>query len=96
MKAEKTITAPKYVDLISRSEKQIQSEALDLEVQKAKSGLEVTIATTKLDLANAKQRLLKTQCAIPYSVEKEAEATQEVEDYTKGLAFAVKILKERF
>ena len=93
---KKVATPQKYVDLISKSDKQTQSEELALEVQKAKSGLEVTIATTNLDLANAKQTLLKTQCAIPYSVNDEAAASEEVEALEKGLAFAKRILEERF
>jgi hypothetical protein len=58
--------------------------------------LEVTIATTNLDLANAKQNLLKTQCAIPYSVNAEAAASEEVDALEKGLEFAKRILEERF
>lgn len=89
-------TPVKYSDLISKSEKDIQVEELALEVQKAKSNLEVTIATTKFDLANAKQALAKTKAAIPYSVNAELSAYREVEALEEGLAFAEGILAERF
>ena len=95
-KEEKTLAPQKYVDLISKSDKQVQSEELALEVQKAKSGLEVTIAKTNLDLANARQKLIKTQCAVPYDVNAELEAFQAVNELQGGLEFAQNILSERF
>lgn len=69
---------------------------MDLTVQEAKSSLEVTIATTKRDLARANQELAKTQAAIPYNVHAEADALAQVESLQYGLAFAERILKERF
>ena len=89
-------TPLKYKDLISQSETQIQSEQLELDVQKAKSKLEVDISQTKLDLANAKQALSVTKRAIPYSVHEEIKAHQEVESLELGLAYAEKVLSERF
>jgi len=56
----------------------------------------VTIATTKFDLANARQALSKTKAAIPYSVNAELSAYREVEALEEGLAFAEGILAERF
>jgi hypothetical protein len=69
---------------------------LDLKVQEAKSSLEVTIATTKRDLAQAKQSLGRYQAAVPYNVKHEMEAHQEVVALEAGLAFAEKVLAERF
>lgn len=69
---------------------------MDLKVQEAKSSLEVTIATTKRDLAQAKQQLAKTQSSIPYDVGYEMRMYQEVKSLEDGLAFAEKVLSERF
>ena len=69
---------------------------MDLRVQEAKSSLEVTIATTKRDLAQAKQVLSRRQSAIPYSISNEMEAHEAVVALENGLAFAEKVLAERF
>lgn len=69
---------------------------MDLKVQEAKSSLEVTIATTKRDLAQAKQSLARYQAAIPYNVSHEMHAHEEVVNLEAGLAFAEKVLAERF
>jgi hypothetical protein len=58
--------------------------------------LEVTVATTKKDLASAKRRLAAAKSNVPYSVQLEFDAHQEVEGLEKALAFAEKILLERF
>jgi hypothetical protein len=65
-------------------------------VQKAKSGLEVAIAQTRLDLAEANQKLADTKRAIPYSLKAELTAYQEVEELQSGLDYAEKVLTERF
>ena len=95
MSTKKT-EALKYKDLISKSEQQIQSEELDLKVQESKSHLEVTIATTKRDLARAKQDLAKTQSQVPYNVHAEIDAQANVDSLQYGLEYAERILKERF
>lgn len=69
---------------------------MDLKVQESKSSLEVIIATTKRDLAVAKQDLTKTQAAVPYKVDREMEVYQNVTALEEGLAFAEKVLAERF
>lgn len=94
--AQKATKALSYKELISKSEKEIQLEELDLKVQEAKSSLEVTIATTKRDLAQAKQSLTRYQSAVPYSVSNEMEAYEHVVALENGLAFAEKVLAERF
>ncbi len=58
--------------------------------------MEVTIATTKRDLAMKRRELEECKRSLDYSVVKEAKVTQEVADLEDGLAFAEKILKERF
>jgi hypothetical protein len=65
-------------------------------VQKAKSKLEVDIAQTKLDLANARQKLATSKRAIPYKVQDEIAAFQEVQSLEEGLEYALDVLKERF
>ena len=69
---------------------------MDLKVQEAKSSLEVTIATTKRDLAQAKQSLARYQASVPYNVKHEMEAYENVVALENGLAFAEKVLAERF
>lgn len=90
MAQKATNKALSYKELI------LKSEELNLKVQESKSSLEVTIATTKRDLAVAKQQLIKTQSAIPYKVEREMEAYHQVTALETGLAFAEKVLAERF
>lgn len=94
--AQKANKALSYKELISKSEKEIQLEELDLKVQEAKSSLEVTIATTKRDLAQAKQALTRRQSDIPYRVKDEMEAYEAVVALEQGLAYAEKVLAERF
>ena len=86
----------KYRDLINKSQSQVEQEELDLKEQEAKSHLELSIAQTKLDLANAKKDLAKAQCAVPYNVQAELVALEAVESKKAGLAFAEAILAERF
>ena len=92
-KATKVLT---YKELISKSDSQIQSEELDLKVQESKSELEVTIATTKRDLAVAKRNLTNSQSRIPYNIKYEMENYQTVTELEAGLAFAERVLAERF
>ena len=89
-------TPLKYKDLISQSQEEIQSERLELDVQKSKSKLEMAIAQTKFDLSEAKQKLARTQRANPYCVQAEISASQEVTGLEEGLKFAEKVLTERF
>jgi len=56
----------------------------------------VTIATTRFELAEAKQKLSDSQRANPYCVEEEMRAAQYVDDLEGGLAYAEKVLAERF
>lgn len=86
----------KYVDLISQSEGEKKSEQLQLDVQKAKSNLEVSIAQTNVDLAEAKQKLADAIRAVPYNVDTEIAAFMEVQSLQDGLVYAKKVLKERF
>ena len=69
---------------------------MDLKVQEAKSNLEITIATTKRDLAQARKRLSIAQAYVPYDVKAELMITEEVIALENGLAFAERILAERF
>jgi len=93
---QKPEKALKYEDLISQSEENKRSEQIQLDVQKAKSGLEVAIAQTKLDLAEANQKLSNSKRAVPYSLKAELKAYQEVEELQSGLDYAQKVLTERF
>ena len=96
MKTTTPVAAVSYKNLISKSQTQLEAEDLDLKVQEAKSSLEVTVATTKRDLSVAKRNLAKTQSASPYNVQNELAASQEVASLEEGLAFAEKVLAERF
>jgi hypothetical protein len=58
--------------------------------------LEITIATTKRDLAQARKRLSIAQAYVPYDVKAELMITEEVIALENGLAFAERILAERF
>jgi len=92
----KKATTEKYRDLISKSEQTLQQEDLDLQVQSAKSEVEVTLATTKRDLARAKQALEKSKSATPYKPQDEMRCMEEVEAIERGIVFLERILKERF
>lgn len=85
-----------YRALISKSDKEVLAEELDLKVQSAKSDLEVTVATTKRDLAIAKRKLISAKSAYPYSVHDELAAWDDVQALEKGLAYAQAVLTERF
>jgi hypothetical protein len=74
----------------------VKSEQLALDVQKAKSQLEVNIAQTTFDLAEAQQRLSDAKASNPYNLQREIKAYEEVESLTSGLAYAKKVLEERF
>lgn len=86
-----------YRDLIApKSQNEQLKEELDLKVTESKASLEVTIATTKKDLATAKRRLDAAKSAYPYSVQNEMDAAEEVEQLERGLQFAINVLEERF
>lgn len=85
-----------YRELISKSEKEIQSEELDLKVQQSKSQLEIDIATSKRDLAVAKKELMQTKAAIPYDVAAELKAYNKVKGLELGLVYAEEVLATRF
>lgn len=69
---------------------------MELDVQRAKSVVELAVAKTNLDLAEAKQRLAEAKRANPYSLEAEIAAFNEVEGLEGGLEYAQKVLEERF
>ncbi len=69
---------------------------MDLTVQEAKSSLEVTVATTKRDLARAKSKLAEAMARVPYEVDRELSVYNEVKGLEEGLAFAQQVLAERF
>lgn len=54
------------------------------------------ISQTKLDLAKAKQVLAKNKRRVPYDVSLEIKAYTEVKALEEGLAYAEKVLAERF
>ncbi len=56
----------------------------------------MSIAQTKLELANARQRLAEAKRANPYSIETEITAIQAVLDLEQGLEYAESVLEERF
>lgn len=86
-----------YRELIApKSQNEQLKEELDLKVTESKASLEVTIATTKKDLAGAKRRLDSAKSAYPYSVKNEMNAAEEVEQLERGLKFAEAVLEERF
>jgi hypothetical protein len=85
-----------YRELISKSDKEVLAEELDLKVQSAKSDLEVTVATTKRDLAVAKKKLIDTMSANPYNIQAEMNAHQAVKALEDGLAYAQDVLTSRF
>jgi hypothetical protein len=58
--------------------------------------LEVTIATTKKDLASARRELIAAQSAVPYNVQYELDAYQQVQGLESALDFAERILLQRF
>lgn len=91
-----TTVSLKYRDLISKSQEQIDQEQMDLNVQEAKSSVELTISKTKLSLAKAKKALSEIQSAVPYYIEEELKATQNVKELQDGLDFATNILTDRF
>jgi len=86
----------KYVDLISKSAKDLEKEELELRVQESKSSLEIDIATTNRDLAQARKHLVQAQCASPYILQNEINALEQVESLERGLDLAKKILSDRF
>ena len=92
----KKTQAVSYREMISKTSQEIVEEELDLKVQTAKSELEITIATTKRDLAVAKRKLAEAQCSYPYKVESELEAQETVLALEKGLQFAQSVLASRF
>lgn len=95
-KAQNNQEQQSYRALISKSDKEVLAEELDLKVQSAKSDLEITVATTKRDLAIAKQKLTAAMSACPYSVHDEIEAWDNVQALEKGLAYAQAVLADRF
>ena len=86
----------KYKDLISKSEAQIQAEDIELSVQEAKSSIEVTIAKTKRDIAQTSKKLKAAQSANPYDLKKEISIYSDLKALEDGLAYAEKVLTERF
>jgi hypothetical protein len=94
--AKQTVTSLKYRDLINKSDSTLKVEALDLKEAKAKAQLQVTIATSKLKLAESEEALTKAMCADPYSLDAEIQAYNDVESIKAGLEYAERVLAERF
>ena len=96
MATQKVVKQLSYRELISRSEKDLLEEELDLKVQESKSQLEIDIATTRRDLSLAKRKLADAQSRVPYDVQVEINASKEVKALEEGIAFAEKVLAERY
>ena len=86
----------KYRELISRSEKDLLEEELDLKVQEPKSQLEIDIATKRRDLSLAKRKLADAQARVPYDVQLEIDAAKNVKALEECIAFAEAVLAERY
>jgi hypothetical protein len=85
-----------YKEMISKSQEYKQSEQVELDVQLAKSSVEVAIATNNKDLAEARMVLNKAKAAVPYDLETELKAYKNVADLERGLEYAKRVLAERF
>lgn len=58
--------------------------------------MEIDIATTKRDLSVAKRKLAEAQARVPYDVQVEINASKEVKALEEGIAFAERVLAERY
>lgn len=67
-----------------------------MHVTKAKAALTVAIAITESDLAQARIDLTKTMGAVPYKVEDQIEAEDNVAQLEKDIARAKAILETQF
>ena len=85
-----------YLQMISKSQKEIEKEELELKVQETKSALEIDIATTKRDLSKARKKLNEARASLNYSAHEELKILNEVKALEEGLAFAQNVLETRF
>lgn len=93
----KATTAPvKYLDLISQSQKEVDTAQLEFRAQEAALSVDSAILETKKQIASKKIELANAQRAIPYSLNRELEVVTEIEQLEKGLAFAEQVKVERF
>ncbi|AGO47913.1 hypothetical protein Phi40:1_gp048 [Cellulophaga phage phi40:1] len=86
----------KYIDLISQSSKDVETEQLQFRAQEASLQADSSILETKKAIATAKRELTELKRAIPYSFDKEISKTIEVKNLEEGLSIAESIQKSRF
>ena len=91
-----TVAKPTYLELISKDEKTVKVEALKIEAQRASIGVQTVVLELNGKISLAKIALSAAQKRVPYSVQAEYDAAQDLERLEAKLEFAKTIKDERF
>ena len=87
---------PTYLELISQDEKEVKVEALKIEAQRASIGVQTVVLELNGKISLAKIALSAAKKRVPYSVQAEYDASQDLERLEAKLEFAKTIKDERF
>lgn len=90
------VAKPTYLELISQDEKAVKVEALKIEAQRASIGVQTVVLELNGKISLAKIALSAAQKRVPYSVQAEYDAAQDLERLEAKLEFAKTIKDERF
>lgn len=94
--ANSKVVSQKYIDLISQSAKDDEKEELGFRAEEASLEVKQAILETTKAVSVAKRALTKAKKAVPYSLQGEVEATNDLAELESGLAIAKTIEAERF
>lgn len=85
-----------YLSLISQDEKKLKQGELGIQAQGAYIAVQTEVMKLKQGIIALNNQLETAKRAIPYNLQTEFKVTQNLETENGRLAFAEKILKDRF
>lgn len=94
--SENNNTLPTYLQLISKDEKEVKLEGLQIKAQESSIEIQREIMSLNSEIARTRALIAKSQRMIPYSVKAEYTLVQKLVEATKKLEFAKAIKQQRF
>ncbi len=86
----------KYIDLLKRSDEEVQSEQVGFQAEEAQQQLDADILATKKALSTAKRELDTAESAFPYNTSTIIDAQIAIEGYEDGLKRLKTLKSARF
>lgn len=94
--SENNNTLPTYLQLISKDEKEVKLEGLQIKAQESSIEIQREIMSLNSEIAKTRSMITKAQRMIPYSVKAEYLLVEKLGGAIRKLEFAKAIKQQRF